>query len=112
MSTFEYLTPGDAVAAARDGEPEYRKIVGLKAVDADYLRPAPSRTRTGNSRKPGPTGMEHAQLGKFREIASVVWSRNDGSGKEADPGTVTVTFADGETTYLHEGDLLCVERPI
>lgn len=112
MSTFDYPTPGEAVALAHESARDFEKIIGLKAVHAGYLRPEPSRTRAGNMRKPDPTGREHAQLDKFREIASVAWSRLDGSGEDADPGTVTVTFADGESTYLHAGDLLCVEQPI
>lgn len=112
MSTFSYLTPGEAVALAHESARDFEKIIGLKGVHAGYLRPEPTRTRAGNMRKPDPTGGEHARLGKFQEIASVVWSRNDGSGEDVDPGTVTVTFADGESTYLHAGDLLCVERPV
>jgi hypothetical protein len=112
VSTFDYMTPGEAVAAAREDAPDYRKIVGLKVVEADRLDFPPSRTPANNSRKPEPSGREHSQLDLFREVARVVWSSQDGSGEEADPGTITVTFTDGETTYLHRGDLLCVERPI
>lgn len=112
MSTYEYLTTSEAVARAVEGARDFERIIGLRAIDAERLRPALTRTRVGDLCEPYDTWRAYGQRGEFREIASVVWSRDDGSGEEADPGTVTVTFADGESTHLHEGGLLCVERPI
>lgn len=112
MATYNYLTPGEAVARAHESARDFEKIVGLRGIDAEQLRPRLSRTRAGYMRKPDDPWRAHGDRDKFREIASVVWARNDGSGAEAEPGTIAVTFADGESTYLHKWDLLCVERPI
>lgn len=112
MSTFEYIRPGEALRRAGEHARDFEKIIGLYALDAGRIRPALTRTRAGNMRTPKDTWRAHAQLGEFRPIAEVVRTRDDGSGEDADPGTVTVRFADGTHTYLHHGDLLCVEQPI
>lgn len=112
MATYDYLTPGEAVARAHESVQDFEKITGLRGIEADKLRPPLSRTRAGYMRKPDDPWRAYGNRDKFREIASVVWSRNDGSGAETDPGTITLTYADGESTYLHKEDLLCVERPI
>lgn len=107
MSTFYYLTPAEAVAAAREGAPEHERITGLKGADADLFMRPQERTRAGYLHKPADPARAHAYLHWFREIRNVVRT-----GGDADPGTVTVTYADGSSVYLHKGDLLCVERPV
>lgn len=107
MSTFKYLTPGEAVWAAREGAPDYRRIVGSKGISACRLPFADrDRTRAGSMRPPSQPWQAHAYLDEFREIKSVEWA------KDADPGTIEVFFTDGTTDLLHAGDLLCVERPV
>lgn len=106
MSTFDYLTPGEAVQAAHSSAPAWQQIICLRAVEADRLPHRISRTRAGYARKPEPSGAEHAFLSKFKEIARVEWAR------DADPGTAEVFYADGSTDLVGRQDLLCVERPI
>lgn len=106
MSTFDYLTPGEAFIDALDGAPEYRRITGLKGVDADRIPNLITRTRAGNARKPEQPWRAHGHLDKFKEIARVEWA------KDADPGTAEVFYADGTADLIKQGDLLCVERPI
>lgn len=106
MSTFDYLTPGDAVAYARASTPEYRQITGLKGVDADRIPHLITRTAAGNARQPEAPWAAHGHLDKFKEIARVEWAQ------DADPGTAQVFYADGSTDLIRRGDLLCVERPI
>lgn len=102
MSTFDYLTPSEAVAAAQDGAPAHMNIRGLLAADADWL----TRTSSGQARKPENTWEARAYLGRFKKVARVEWAQ------DADPGTIEVHYADGTSAYLHHIDLLCVERPI
>lgn len=106
MSTFDYLNPSEALAAARDDAPDYRRIIGLKAVDADCIPHLITRTRAGYARKPEQPWHAHGHLHKFKEIARVV------RAEDADPGTVAVTYTDGSTDLIGRQDLLCVERPI
>ena len=106
MSTFTFLKPADAVAAARDSAPDYQRITGLRGVDADRLPHMITRTAAGNARQPEQPWRAHAYLDMFREIARVEWAQ------DADPGTAEVFYADGSTDILHRGDLLCVERPV
>ncbi|MCX4799635.1 hypothetical protein OG497_37910 [Streptomyces sp. NBC_01242] len=96
MSTFDYLTPAEAVNAARSDAPDYQRITGLKGVDADRI---PNLI-------PEEPWRAHGHLDKFKEIARVEWA------KDADSGTAEVFYADDSTDLLHSGDLLCVERPI
>jgi hypothetical protein len=109
MSTFEYLTPGEAVAAARADAPEWRQIVGLKGADSAWV----PRTPKGKQHKPEHTWEARRYMEKNgREVARVVRSEEDGTGEECDPGMVTVFFTDGMHTYIGVDDLLCVERPV
>jgi hypothetical protein len=102
MSTFDYLTPGEAVTAARSDAPAYMSIRGLLAADADWV----TRTRSGQALKPEATWEARAYLGRFKKVVRVEWAQ------DADPGTIEVFYADGTSAYLHRIDLLCVERPI
>lgn len=96
MSTFEYLTPSEAVAAAWVGAPDYKRITGLKGVDADRI---PNLI-------PEEPWRAHGHLDKFKVIARVVWA------EDADPGTAEVFYTDGSSGLIKREDLLCVERPI
>lgn len=96
MSTFDYLTPAEAVAAARVEAPEYKRITGLRGVDADRI---PNVI-------PEEPWRAHGHLDKFKEIARVEWAQ------DADPGTAEVFYADGSTDLIKREGLLCVERPI
>lgn len=111
MATYDYLKPGEALARAHESARDFEKIVGLRGIDADQLRPRIDRTRAGYMRKPEDPWRAYGDRDKFREIVSVVRT-----GGDADPGTITVTFRndDGteESAYLHAVDLLCVERPV
>jgi hypothetical protein len=106
MSTFDYLTPGEAVAAMQEQAPEYRKIAGLKGIVADRMPHLITRTKGGQARKPEQPWLAHGHLDKFKEIDRVEWA------KDADPGCAEVFYADGSTDLFHRVDLLCVERPI
>ncbi|QDN94940.1 hypothetical protein FNV58_01010 (plasmid) [Streptomyces sp. RLB1-9] len=106
MSTFDTLTPGEAVAAARDDAPEYKRITGLKGLAADRIPHYTTQTAAGNTRKPEQPWVAHGHLDKFKEIARVEWA------KDADPGTAEVFYADDSTDLIKRGELLCVERPI
>ncbi|MFJ4902949.1 hypothetical protein [Streptomyces sp. NPDC088727] len=106
MSTFDYLTPADAVAAAWVGAPDHERITGLKGIDADRMPNMITRTAAGNARQPSASWDAHGHLDKFKEIARVEWA------KDADPGTAEVFYADGTTDLIKSSDLLCVERPI
>lgn len=106
MSTFEYLTPGEAVNAAQSDAPDYKRITGLKGLSADRMPHLITRTAAGYARKPEAPWAAHGHLDKFKEITGVE------RAKDADPGTIEVFYADGTTDLLHKVDLLCVERPI
>lgn len=106
MSTFDFLKPAEAVAAAKPGAPAYLNIRGLRAVDADSIPNLITRTRSGQARKPEAPWTAHAYLARFKKVARVEWA------KDADPGMIEVHYADGTSAYLHSIDLLCVERPI
>lgn len=106
MSTFDYLTPAEAVTAAWVGAPDYNRITGLRGVDADRMPGLITRTKAGNARKPEAPWAARGHLDKFKEIARVVWA------EDADPGTAEVFYADGSTDLIKREDLLCVERPI
>ncbi|MET7363195.1 hypothetical protein ABZS76_32825 [Streptomyces sp. NPDC005562] len=108
MSTFDYLTPAEAVAAAQSSAPGYQRITGLRGLIADRMPNLITRPKAGAARKPegGEGQRAHAHLDKFKTIARVEWA------KDADPGTAEVFYADGSTDLAHRGDLLCVERPI
>lgn len=116
MATYEFHKTGEALARAHESARDFEKIIGLRGIDADQLRPPLSRTRAGYMRKPEDPWRAYGDRDKFREIVSVVDARRDGTGVDADPGTITVTFRndDGteESAYLHAVDLLCVERPV
>jgi hypothetical protein len=111
MATYDYLKTGEALARAYESARDFEKIVGLRGIDADQLRPRIDRTRAGYMRKPEDPWRAYGDREKFREIVSVMRTEGD-----ADSGTITVTFRNGdgteESTYLHAGDLLCVERPV
>jgi hypothetical protein len=96
MSTFDYLTPAEAVAASGNQAPGHLRIDGLKGVDADRI---PNLI-------PEEPWRAHGHLDKFKDILRVEWA------KDADPGTAEVFYADGSTDLIKQGDLLCVERPI
>ncbi|MFE0490111.1 hypothetical protein [Streptomyces griseoaurantiacus] len=96
MSTFDYLTPAEAVEYARNTAPQYKRITGLKGVDADRI---PNVI-------PEEPWRAHGHLDKFKEIARVEWAQ------DADPGTAEVFYADGTTDLIKRDELLCVERPI
>lgn len=106
MSTFEFLAPATAVAAARDDAPAYQRITGLKGVDADRLPGTITRTAAGYAREPQDTWNAHAHLDLFKEIARVEFAQ------DADPGTAEVFYTDGTTDLIKPKDLFCVERPI
>ncbi|MCP9209596.1 hypothetical protein [Streptomyces cucumeris] len=106
MSTFDYLTPAEAVAAACDDAPEYQRITGLRGMDADRVPDLITRTATGVARQPQRPWRAHGHLDKFKKIARVEWA------KDADPDTAEVFYADGSADLIKRGDLLCVERPI
>lgn len=111
MATYDYLKPGEALARAREGARDFEKIVGLRGIDADQLRPRIPRTRAGYMHKPDDPWRAYGDRDKFREIVKV-----ERTGGDSDPGTITVTFKNGDGTeeseYLHKYDLLCVERPV
>lgn len=111
MATYHYLKPGEALALASEHARDFEKIIGLRGIDADQLRPQISRTRAGYMHKPDDPWRAYGDRDKMREIVKV-----ERTGGDADPGTITVTFKndDGtqESVYLHKVDLLCVERPI
>lgn len=112
MATYDYLKPGEALARAHESARDFEKIIGLRGIEADRLRPALTRTAAGYLRKPGDPWRAYGDRDKFREITGVVLSKNDGSGEDTEDGMITVTFADGESVYVGAKDLLCVERPI
>lgn len=106
MSTFDYLKPGEAIAAARSDAPDHRLIIGLRGVSADRIPNLITRTATGNARQPEQPWDAHGHLDKFKEITGVEWA------KDADPGMAEVFYADGSTDLIGRQDLLCVERPV
>lgn len=106
MSTFDYLTPSEALYKAGDTAPDYLRITGLRAVDADYIPNMITRTRAGYARKPEYPWQAHAHLDKFKVIARIA------RAKDADPGVIEIFYTDGTSEFLHPKDLLCVERPI
>jgi hypothetical protein len=59
-----------------------------------------------------PWAAHHLMQTEGREIARVIRSQDDGIGGDVDAGSVTVFFADGSHTYVHRGDLFCVEFEI
>lgn len=107
MSTFEYLTPDEALDAARADAPDHQKIIGLKGVDADRMPTLITRTDSGYARKPAAPWRAHGYLDKFKEIEGLERVSGD-----VDPGAIEVHFTDGTSAYLHRVDLLCVERPV
>lgn len=110
MATYEFHRTGEALARAHESARDFEKIIGLRGIDADQLRPRLPRTRAGYMPKPDDPWRAYGDRDKFREIVSVVRTA------DADPGTITVTFRNGdgteESAYLHAVDLLCVERPV
>ena len=109
MSTYDYMTPGEAFAASRDGVADWQTIIGRKGADASWL----PRSRAGIQRKPEHTWEARRYMDKnAMTIARVVRTSEDGMEGESEPGSLTVFFEGGTHTYLHTGDLLCVERPI
>lgn len=118
MATYDFLGPGEALHRAGENAREFERITGLRGIEADRLQFPPTRTKAGNSRVPEDPWRAYGDRDKFREIVSVIRTRDTEEDRQAeehqkaDFATVTVTFADGETTYIHAGDLLCVERPV
>lgn len=112
MATYEFYRPGEALGRAHESARDFEKIIGLRGIEADRLRPPIPRTRAGYMSKPGDPWRAYGDRDKFREITGVVSSKNDGSGEDAEDGMITVTFADGQSVYVGAKDLLCVERPI
>lgn len=106
MSTFDYLTPGEAVQAARGDAPEHLRIIGAKGVSAERMPRLITRTAAGYARKPVAPWAAHGHLDKFKVIERVEWA------KDADPGMAEVFYTDGSTDLVSCFDLLCVERPI
>jgi hypothetical protein len=112
MSTYSYFDAGQLLMNAAADAPDYRRIIGRKGADADRVHDGLTRTAAGNTRLPEDPWRAHNPMQQHgKEIARVVRSREDGSmnASEADAGTVTVFFADGTHTYVHQGDLFCVE---
>lgn len=111
MATYHYLKPGEALARASESARDFEKIIGLRGMDAENIRPRIPRTRAGYMHPPTDTWRAYGSRDQMREIVNV-----ERTGGDADPGTVTVTFRNGdgstEETYLHRFDLLCVERPV
>lgn len=111
MATYDYLKPGEALTRASEHAREFEKIIGLRGMDAENIRPRIPRTRAGYMHPPTDTWRAYGSRDQMREIVKV-----ERTGGDADPGTITVTFKndDGteESVYLHKVDLLCVERPI
>jgi len=117
MSTYDYLTPGEAFAASRDGVADWQTIIGRKGADADRVglnnAAQITRTRTGNARKPEETWVARGGMEKHgRVIERVTRTREELDDPEIPHSTVTVHYADGTHEYFLPGDLLCVERPI
>lgn len=106
MSTFDTLTPAEALDAAREDAPDYKRIIGLKGIEASRVPNLITRTKAGNARKPEAPWIAHGHLDKFKEIARVE------RAKDADPGMVEVFYVDGTTDLVGRQDLLCVERPV
>jgi hypothetical protein len=106
MSTFDYLTPDEAMHAARSDAPEYLRIIGAKGLSAERIPGLITRTQAGYARKPTAPWDAHGHLEKFNVIERVDWAQ------DADPGMVEVFYADGSTDLVSRFDLLCVERPI
>lgn len=109
MATFHYLSAGEAWSSAQDSAPDYQKIVGLRAVDADKIQ-GTYRTRAGYAKAPADTWAARAFLDRFKVVERIEWCRN--LGEDADPGMVEIFWADGTSDYLGPKDLLCVERPV
>lgn len=105
MATFHYLSAGEAWSAAQDSAPEYQKIIGLWAVDADRIQGV-HRTRAGYAKAPEQPWVAHAFIGLFKAVERVE------RATDADPGMVEVFYADGSTDLIGPKDLLCVERPV
>lgn len=106
MSTYDYLTPTEALFRAQSDAPDYQRIIGLRGVDADRIPGLITRTKAGYARKPSDPWRAHGFLDRFKEITAVQWA------EDGDPGTIEVHWADGTADYLHKEDLLCVERPV
>ncbi|MFI0966969.1 hypothetical protein ACH4S8_37145 [Streptomyces sp. NPDC021080] len=106
MSTFLNLTPAEAVAASGNDAPGYKRIDGLKGIDADRVPGMVTRTAAGQARQPEQPWIAHSHLDDFKVISRVEWA------KDADPGTAEVFYTDGSTELIKRGDLLCVEQPV
>lgn len=111
MATYDYLKPGEALARAHESARDFEKIIGLRGMDAENIRPRIERTRAGYMHKPDDPWRAYGSRDKMREIVRV-----ERTGGDSDPGTITVTFRGDDGTeqpeYLHRFDLLCVERPV
>lgn len=106
MSTFEYLSPSEALRRTGDNARDFEKITGLRALSADrFPRGWMSRTKAGYMRKPDSPWMAHGILDKFKVID---WIR---VAPDADGGMVEVFYKDGSADLVSKYDLLCVERP-
>lgn len=110
MSTFEYLSPSEALHRAGDNVRDFERITGLRALSADrFPRGWMSRTKAGYMRKPGDPwkahGIAHGILDKFKVID---WVR---VAPDAEGGMVEVFYKDGSADLISKYDLLCVERP-
>lgn len=105
MSTFSYLNPSEILREAREDAPEWRRILGLRAVDADRIPHATYRTNSGYARE-NRTFTEHGHLDKFKAIERAE------RAKDANWGMVEVFYTDGSTDLIGPKDLLCVERPV
>ncbi len=106
MSTFDFLTPDEAVTAAQSDAPAYQRITGLRGLDADRMPGLITRTAAGRPRQPAAPWQAHGHLDKFKQIDRVTWAQ------DADPGTAEVFYTDGTSDLIKTQDLLCVERPI
>jgi hypothetical protein len=106
MSTFDYLTPAEAMAYARSEAAEHLRIVGRRGLSADRMPHIITRTNSGYARKPLTPWDAHGHLDKFKVIERVEWA------KDAEPGMAEVFYTDGSSDLVGRKDLLCVERPI
>ena len=110
MATFDYLRSGEALRLGSDHARDFERIIGRRAVDAErfltHVSGGYSRTAAGYLRIPSNPWRAHAHLDKFRELVKVE------RAKDADPGMIEVTYADGETDLIDKYGFLCVEHQI
>lgn len=109
MAVFKYFRSGEALNLGSDHARDFERIIGRRAVSAERFLThlnGGSWTAAGYLRVPSDPWRAHAHLDKFRELVKVE------RAKDADPGMIEVTYADGETDLIDKYGLLCVEYVI